>query len=164
LAALAQLPRHPSQLQPANLVPALRSLLLSLSGSCSWEPAVLASPLLVGLLSWAVQLLEQPRAAAALGPEAPLLVLEALSHLARAAQGPGSRQAEHCRNLWRHAHCAFGDAADDAGRWELINPDLLSPEMVVRYYEACARGAALVAAPSKSNGLGLLLRGHLVNK
>lgn len=163
---------HPSQLQASNLVPALQTVLLSLHqrpSSRGWERAVLASPLLVGLLSWATQLLEQTAAAAALGPEAPLLVLEALSHLGSAStalepNGAATRQAQHCRRLWRHAHACLGDAADEAGVWTLLNRDLMTPDMIVRYYEACARGALLAGTPTKSRGLGLLLRSHLHNK
>jgi hypothetical protein len=167
------LPLHPSQLQPGNLVPALQTVLLSLHqqrpSSRGWERAVLASPLLVGLLSWATTLLEQTAAVAALGPEAPLLILEALSHLGSASSAldvssASSRQMQHCRRLWSHAHAFLGEAADDAGVWTLLNENLRSPDMIVRYYEACARATLLSGAPSKSRGLGLLLRSHLHSK
>jgi hypothetical protein len=178
ISALAAL-QHPSSIHPSNLVPALQTALLSLHqrpGSRGWERALLASPMVLGLLSWATQLLEQPATAAALGPEAPLLVLEALSHLgcppapaaqnAAAASGlaGASRAAQHCRRLWRRAHAALGDAADAAGQWTLHLPDLMSPDMIVRYYEACARAVPLATSPSKSPGLGLLLRSHLRNR
>lgn len=121
---------------------------------------MLASPLLIGLLSLSTELLEQP-AAAALGPEAPLLVLEVLSHMAPAdAADPACRQAQHARMLWRRAHAALGDAADAAGVWRVEQPQLMSPDMIVRYYEAMAR-APFGCSPSKSRGLGLLLRAQL---
>ncbi|KAL4447783.1 hypothetical protein ABPG75_005002 [Micractinium tetrahymenae] len=160
-AALACLAPHPSTLQPANLIPALQAALGSLAPrQGSWERAVLASPLLTGLLSLSTELLEQP-AAAALGPEAPLLALEVLSHMAPAgAADPACRQAQHARMLWRRAHAALGDTADGAGVWRLERPQLMSPDMIVRYYEAVAR-APYGFAPSKSRGLGLLLRAQL---
>ncbi len=162
-AALARLAPHPSALQPANLIPALEAALGSVGphqGSRSWERAVLASPLLIGLLSLSTELLEQP-AAAALGPEAPLLVLEVLSHMAPAdAADSACRQAQHARMLWRRAHAALGDAADAAGVWRVEQPQLMSPDMIVRYYEAVAR-APFGCSPSKSRGLGLLLRAQL---
>lgn len=164
---------HPGHVQTTNLVPALQEALQSLHQSTAgtMERALLASPVVLGLLSWATQLLEQSAAAAALGPEAPLLVLEALSHLGSAASGPATgsmlgssdatRQVQHCRRLWRHAHASLGDAADVAGIWTLASADVMSPDMIVRYYEACARAATLAVTPSKSRGLGLLLKSHL---
>lgn len=162
-AALARLAPHPSALQPANMIPVLQAALGSVGprqGSRSWERAVLASPLLIGLLSLSTELLDQP-AAAALGPEAPLLVLEVLSHMAPADAADGAcRQAQHARMLWRRAHAALGDAADGAGVWRVERPQLMSPDMIVRYYEAVAR-APFGCSPSKSRGLGLLLRAQL---
>ena len=162
-AALARL-AHPSTLQLAGVVPALRSALGSLQDAPgSWERAVLASPLLQGLLSLCTDLLERP-AAGALGPEAPLLVLEVLSHMP-ASEGAAlgaCRQSEHCRALWRRAHVSLGGGADAAGIWALADgaASLMTPDMLVRYYEAAGR-SPFAGAPSKSCGLGLLLRAHL---
>lgn len=176
LAALARLPMHPCNVQHSNLVPALQNVIQSLrqhGGSQGWECALLASPLMLGLLSWATELIEQPHAAACAGPEAPLLVLEVLSHVGSSTSSSinsispdsaaAARQAQHWSRLWRHAHAALGDAADLAGHWELMAPELMSTDMILRYYEACARCGCMGGSPSKSRGLGMLLRSHLYN-
>lgn len=62
--------------------------------------------------------------------EAPLLVLECLSHLAAASSGD-SRGGAHATGLWRRAHVAFGETADRAGELGL------SREWGVR---VCVRG------------------------
>lgn len=75
------------------------------------------SPLLCHLRaqSRAVSVIEAPAPMEeALGVEAPLLVLECLSHLA-AASGGDSRGGAHAAGLWRRAHVAFGETADRAG-------------------------------------------------
>jgi hypothetical protein len=132
----------------------------SSSGGFAYKRALLSSPLLLSLLGLSTELLRQPAAADALGAEGPLLVLEVLSHIGSSGSSAAAHNAAHCRALWRHAHAALGDAADVAGQWELVNADILCPEMLVRYYEACARSSC-AGAPSKSRGLGLMLRGHL---
>lgn len=152
-AILARL-EQPAALQPAELVPALRSaVVVACAGSRGAERA---APLLLGLAARAADVLASPPAAQGLGPEAPLLLLELLSQMAPQDEAAAAQRA--C--LWRRAHCALGDAADVAGVFSLSNPHHMSPAQLLRYYEACARCPA-AGSPSKSRGLGLLLRSHL---
>lgn len=46
--------------------------------------------------------------------DAPLLVLECLSHLA-ADSGSDGRRGTHAAGLWRRAHVVLGETADRAG-------------------------------------------------
>ncbi|KAI7838430.1 hypothetical protein COHA_007694 [Chlorella ohadii] len=168
LEGLSRLP-HPSALHIGNLVPSLQAALAGLqaaaaapAGGAGREAAAAASPLLRGLLSRAVAVIESPQAIDdALGVDAPLLVLECLSHLA-ADSGSDGRRGTHAAGLWRRAHVVLGETADRAGMWSLLDPSTMTPNEIVRYYEAVARWP-LAASPSKSRGLGLLLRSHLTN-
>lgn len=168
LEGLSRLP-HPSALHTGNLAASLQAALAGLqaaaaapAGGAGREAAAAASPLLRGLLSRAVAVLEAPQAIdECLGVEAPLLVLECLSHLA-AGSGGDSRGGAHTAGLWRRAHVVLGETADRAGMWSLLDPSTMTPIQIVRYYEAVARWP-LAASPSKSRGLGFLLRSHLRN-
>lgn len=67
------------------------------------------------LQSRAVAVIESPQAIDdALGVDAPLLVLECLSHLA-AGSGSDGRRGTHAAGLWRRAHVVLGETADRAG-------------------------------------------------
>eukprot|EP00887_Chlorella_sp_A99_P007491 scaffold2.g7491.t1 len=105
-------------------------------------------------------------------PEAPLLVLEILSWLpappaaaaAAALARVYNRAAAQLAEAADAAACvAAAAAADAAGAAPAVAPRapaLLSPEQIVRFYEAQAR-TRLAVAGVKSRGLGTQLRAHL---